>query len=49
MTLPMVSAGGSSLIVVWMLIGLLFNIGIRPPSRLWREGFEFNDGNDAHG
>lgn len=49
MTLPLVSAGGSSLIAVWILIGLLFNIGIRPPSRLWREGFEFNDGNDAHG
>ncbi|MCH2141879.1 MAG: FtsW/RodA/SpoVE family cell cycle protein [Phycisphaerales bacterium] len=49
MTLPFVSAGGSSLVVVWLLIGLLFNVGIRPPSRLWREGFEFNDGQVQHG
>lgn len=44
MTLPFVSAGGSSLVTVWLLIGLLLNVGLRPPSRLWRETFEFGPG-----
>jgi cell division protein FtsW (lipid II flippase) len=41
MTLPFVSAGGSSLVAVWLLVGLLLNVGLRPPNRLWRESFEF--------
>jgi len=48
MTLPFVSAGGSSLVAVWLLIGLLLNIGLRPPSRLWRESFEFGPEDDLH-
>ncbi len=49
MTLPFVSAGGSSLVTVWLLIGLLLNVGLRPPSRLWRESFEFGPEDDAGG
>ncbi|MCP4758755.1 MAG: FtsW/RodA/SpoVE family cell cycle protein [Planctomycetes bacterium] len=49
MTLPFVSAGGSSLVAVWLLIGLLLNVGLRPPSRLWREAFEFGPEDDVHG
>ncbi|MBT5656837.1 MAG: FtsW/RodA/SpoVE family cell cycle protein, partial [Phycisphaerae bacterium] len=47
MTLPFVSAGGSSLVAVWLLIGLLLNVGLRPPSRLWRESFEFGPEDDV--
>ena len=49
MTLPFVSAGGSSLVAVWLLVGLLLNVGLRPPSRLWRESFEFGQEDDGHG
>jgi len=34
MTLPLVSFGGSSLVVTWILIGLLVNIGLRRPRHL---------------
>lgn len=44
MTLPFVSAGGSSLVTAWILVGLVLNVGLRPPSRLWREQFAFDDG-----
>jgi cell division protein FtsW (lipid II flippase) len=49
MTLPFVSAGGSSLVAVWLLVGLLLNVGMRPPSRLWRESFEFGSEDGDHG
>jgi cell division protein FtsW (lipid II flippase) len=49
MTLPFISAGGSSLVAVWLLIGLLLNVGLRPPSRLWRETFEFGSEDDSYG
>lgn len=44
MTLPFVSAGGSSLVAAWLLVGLILSVGLRPPSRLWREQFAFDDG-----
>ncbi len=44
MTLPFVSAGGSSLVAAWLLVGLVLSVGLRPPSRLWREQFAFDDG-----
>ena len=48
MTLPFVSAGGSSLVAAWLLVGLILSVGLRPPSRLWREQFAFDDGG-SHG
>ncbi len=45
MTLPFVSYGGSSLIVSWMMIGMVLNIAMRRPRYFWREAFEF-DGAD---
>ena len=34
MTLPFVSAGGSSLVTAWMMIGLVLNVGLRRPRRM---------------
>jgi cell division protein FtsW (lipid II flippase) len=42
MTLPFVSYGGSSLVSVYLMVGLVVNIGLRPPSRLTRSSFEFD-------
>jgi rod shape determining protein RodA len=36
MTLPFVSAGGSSLVTAWMTIGLLLNVALRRPRRMER-------------
>jgi cell division protein FtsW (lipid II flippase) len=47
MTLPFVSAGGSSLVAVWLLVGMILNVGLRPPGRLWRESFEFGHGDSG--
>jgi cell division protein FtsW (lipid II flippase) len=43
MTLPFVSYGGSSLLMGFLVTGLVMNIAIRPPGRLWRPSFEFDD------
>lgn len=42
MTLPFVSYGGSSMVAAMMMTGLVFNIGMRRPKRLWRESFDFD-------
>ena len=34
MTLPFVSAGGSSLVTAWLTIGLILNVGLRRPRRM---------------
>lgn len=41
MTLPYVSYGGSSLVVGYMMVGLVMSVAMRRPPRLWRESFEF--------
>ena len=41
MTLPFVSYGGSSLVVGYMMVGLVMSVAMRRPPRLWRESFEF--------
>lgn len=42
-TLPFISAGGSSLIASFMAVGLLMNIGQHRPYLLSKEAFEFGD------
>lgn len=44
-TLPFVSYGGSSMLSCFIGAGLLANVAMRPPERLYRHSFEF-DGDD---
>jgi cell division protein FtsW (lipid II flippase) len=45
LTLPFVSAGGSSLVIAWLMAGILFGIAMRRDPLMTREGFQFsNDG-----
>lgn len=46
MTLPFVSAGGSSLVAGFLSVGLIFNIAMRRPPLLWRKSFEYDGAND---
>ncbi len=43
LTLPFVSAGGSSLVIAWLMAGILFGIAMRRDPLLTREGFTFSD------
>ena len=43
LTLPFVSYGGSSMLTVWGMTGLIFSIAMRRPSRLARPAFEFDE------
>jgi len=43
MTLPFVSYGGSSLVMGFVMVGLICNIALRRPQYLWRRSFEFDD------
>jgi len=36
MTLPFVSSGGSSLLMTWIMVGLVLNVGLRRPRRMER-------------
>lgn len=40
LTLPFVSAGGSSLVVAWMMVGILFGIAMRRDPMMTRQGFD---------
>ncbi|MCH2147224.1 MAG: FtsW/RodA/SpoVE family cell cycle protein [Phycisphaerales bacterium] len=42
LTLPFVSAGGSSLVVTWCMAGILFNIARHRDPMMTREGFMFS-------
>ena len=43
LTLPFISAGGSSLVVAWLMSGILFGIAMSRDPVLTREGFKFSD------
>lgn len=43
MTLPFVSYGGSSLLIAFAMVGIIFSIAMRRPEHFWRESFEFDD------
>jgi len=42
-TLPYVSHGGSSLVAVWMMAGLILSIALRKPTMALRRSFEYDD------
>ncbi len=43
LTLPFVSYGGSSMVSVWIMTGLIVNVAMRKPPRLARASFEFDE------
>ena len=43
LTLPFISAGGSSLVIAWLMVGILFGIAMRRDPRMTREGFQFSN------
>lgn len=43
LTLPFVSYGGTSMVTVWLMTGIIVSIAMRPPERLARPTFEFSD------
>ncbi len=45
-TLPFVSYGGSSMMACFIGAGLLANVAMRPPERLYRHSFEFGEDED---
>ncbi|MDX2018001.1 MAG: FtsW/RodA/SpoVE family cell cycle protein, partial [Planctomycetota bacterium] len=45
-TLPFVSYGGSSLLTMWVMTGLILNVGLRRPRAPGRPSFEYAGGDD---
>lgn len=42
-TLPFVSYGGSSMVTVWIMTGLIFSFAVRKPARMARPTFEYGN------
>lgn len=42
-TLPFISSGGSSLLTVWIMTGLIFSVALRRPRGVGRHSFEFGE------
>lgn len=45
-TMPYVSYGGSSLVTMWLMTGLIFNVAMRRPRTLRKDSFEFGNESD---
>lgn len=43
LTLPFVSYGGSSMISIWLMTGLIFSVGVRKPARFSSPAFAFEE------
>ncbi len=43
LTLPFVSYGGSSMLTVWVMTGLVVGVGLRRPHRMARDTLQFDD------
>jgi rod shape determining protein RodA len=43
LTLPFVSYGGSSMLTVWVMTGMIVGVGLRRSKRFVRQSFEFDD------
>ena len=48
-TLPFLSFGGSSMLTVWLMTGLVLNVAIRPMLPPFREPFEYSDDDQPTG
>jgi cell division protein FtsW (lipid II flippase) len=46
-TLPFVSYGGSSLLTVWLMTGLIMNVALHRDTKPYRRSFEYADGHEA--
>ena len=46
-TLPFVSYGGSSMLTVWIMTGLIMNVAIHRDTKPFRRSFEYAEGNAA--
>jgi rod shape determining protein RodA len=42
-TLPFVSYGGTSMLMVWVMTGLIFSIAMRKPVPPYRPSFEYDE------
>ncbi len=51
LTLPFVSYGGTSMVTVWMMTGIIFSVGMRrlAPAGLGRPAFEFDESAPTYG
>ena len=48
-TLPFLSFGGSSMVTVWLMTGLMLNIAMRPTRSPFRPSFEYSDDDEPTG
>lgn len=47
-TLPLISYGGSSVVTVWIMTGLILGVALHKPRPPYRESFEYDDDDEQH-